>query len=91
MSEQDNDLDDDDDDDDEPFVVVRALYPFSSEDPTSLSFQKDELIQVLTQLESGWWYGYCHDDRGWFPSNYVEDVAQDELDTDSEGASEDEA
>ncbi|CAO3569498.1 unnamed protein product [Mortierella alpina] len=89
----DGDRNDDDnhDDDDEPFVVVRALYPFSSEDPTSLSFQKDELIQVLTQLESGWWYGYCHDDRGWFPSNYVEDVAQDDLETGSEGVSEDEA
>ncbi|KAG0205022.1 hypothetical protein BGX28_003228 [Mortierella sp. GBA30] len=75
----------------EPFIVVRALYPFHSEDPTSLSFQKDELIQVLTQLESGWWYGYCHEDRGWFPSNYVEEVAQEDLEIGSEAASEDEA
>ncbi|KAI8594730.1 SH3 domain-containing protein, partial [Dissophora ornata] len=50
---------------------VRALYPFHSEDMTSLSFQKEELIQVLTQLESGWWYGYSNGCRGWFPSNYV--------------------
>ncbi|KAG0227311.1 hypothetical protein BGX31_007033 [Mortierella sp. GBA43] len=43
--------------------VVRALYPFHSEDITSLSFEKDEYIQVLTQLESGWWYGYCRNEQ----------------------------
>ncbi|KAF9116951.1 hypothetical protein BGX27_008099 [Mortierella sp. AM989] len=77
-------------DEQEPFLVVRALYPFQSEDSTSLSFQKDELIQVLTQLESGWWYGYCRGERGWFPSNYVEIIAQEDFDSASEDPSEDE-
>ncbi|KAF9358379.1 hypothetical protein BGX26_001904 [Mortierella sp. AD094] len=72
----------------ESFLVVRALYPFQSEDSTSLSFQKDELIQVLTQLESGWWYGYCRGERGWFPSNYVEIIAQEDYDSASEEISE---
>ncbi|KAF9319132.1 hypothetical protein BG003_009831 [Podila horticola] len=71
--------DDDDDDENEQFVIVRALYPFESKDPTSLSFEKDALIQVLTQLESGWWYGFCNDERGWFPSNYVQEISEDEL------------
>ncbi|KAG0219916.1 hypothetical protein BGX33_011390, partial [Mortierella sp. NVP41] len=77
-------------DETEPFVVVRALYPFHSEEPSSLSFEREELIQVLTQLESGWWYGFCHGEHGWFPSNYVEEVTQDELDLASEVASDDE-
>lgn len=64
----------------EPFIVVRALYAFHSEDPASLSFQKGELIQVLTQLESGWWYGYCPGARGWFPSNYVQVLSEDSED-----------
>ncbi|KAF9998234.1 hypothetical protein BGZ79_008086 [Entomortierella chlamydospora] len=76
--------------DETEIIVVRALYPFRSEDSTSLSFQKDELIQVLTQLESGWWYGYCHGERGWFPSNYVEIIAQEDYDSVSEEISEDE-
>jgi len=71
--------------------VVRALYPFHSDDNTSLSFEKDELIQVLTQLESGWWYGYCRGERGWFPSNYVELLSQEECDALTEEASEDDA
>ncbi|KAF9364817.1 hypothetical protein BGX34_000282 [Mortierella sp. NVP85] len=69
--------------------VVRALYPFHSDDTTSLSFEKDELIQVLTQLESGWWYGYCRGERGWFPSNYVELLSQEEYDALVEEASDD--
>ncbi|KAK5809783.1 ras guanine nucleotide exchange factor domain-containing protein [Linnemannia elongata] len=77
-------------DETEPFVVVRALYPFHSEEPSSLSFEREELIQVLTQLDSGWWYGFCHGEHGWFPSNYVEEVTQDELDLASEAASDDE-
>jgi hypothetical protein len=77
-------------DETEPFVVVRALYPFHSEEPSSLSFEREELIQVLTQLDSGWWYGFCHGEHGWFPSNYVEEVTQDELDLASEAGSDDE-
>ncbi|KAG0366374.1 hypothetical protein BGZ54_005430 [Gamsiella multidivaricata] len=83
--------DDEEDQGSDSCLVVRALYPFHSEDNTSLSFQKDELIQVLTQLESGWWYGYCREERGWFPSNYVELITHDDIDSASEDASEDEA
>ncbi|KAI8993290.1 ras guanine nucleotide exchange factor domain-containing protein [Pilobolus umbonatus] len=53
---------------------VKALYAFSSTEESSLSFNKDEYIDVLSQLESGWWDGYCNGNRGWFPSNYVEIV-----------------
>ncbi|KAG0342827.1 hypothetical protein BG000_000590 [Podila horticola] len=77
--------------DTDPFIVVRALYPYHSEDTTALSFQQDDLIQVVAQLESGWWYGFCHDARGWFPSNFVEEIVlQDEPDLDSDSTDEDE-
>ncbi|KAI9101686.1 ras guanine nucleotide exchange factor domain-containing protein [Phlyctochytrium arcticum] len=54
--------------------VVRALYDYSGGEESSLLFQKGDVIQVLTQLESGWWDGLCNGERGWFPSNYVSDV-----------------
>ncbi|KAF9321133.1 hypothetical protein BG003_003326 [Podila horticola] len=77
--------------DTDPFIVVRALYPYHSEDTTALSFQQDDLIQVVAQLESGWWYGFCHDARGWFPSNFVEEIVlQDDPDLDSDSTDEDE-
>ncbi|KAF8926002.1 hypothetical protein BGZ58_000282, partial [Dissophora ornata] len=75
-----------------PCVVVRALYPYQSRETAtiSLSFQKDDLIQVVAQLESGWWYGFCNDSRGWFPSNFVEEITQAEDDDDSDHDSDDE-
>jgi son of sevenless-like protein len=36
---------------------VQALYPFRSNDPSSLSFNKDDYIDVLNKLPSGWWDG----------------------------------
>ena len=58
---------------------VRALYDFSSGDTSSLSFERGAVIEVLTQLESGWWDGLMGNDvRGWFPSNYVEMISDEE-------------
>ncbi|KAJ2765813.1 hypothetical protein IWQ56_003950, partial [Coemansia nantahalensis] len=56
-----------------PFFV-RALYSFTSEEASGLSFERDEIIEVLACLESGWWNGVCKNRRGWFPSNYVKQV-----------------
>ncbi|KAI7869234.1 ras guanine nucleotide exchange factor domain-containing protein [Spinellus fusiger] len=55
---------------------VRALYPFHSKEKSSLCFEKNDSIDVLTQLDSGWWDGWCNGARGWFPSNYVEIIQQ---------------
>jgi hypothetical protein len=45
---------------DNPKVVcrVRSLYPFSSPEKSSLSFEKGEEIEVLSQLATGWWDGW---------------------------------
>ncbi|KAL7321682.1 hypothetical protein PS15m_001427 [Mucor circinelloides] len=50
---------------------VQALYPFESNDPSSLRFEEGDYIDVLAKLPSGWWDGWCNGNRGWFPSNYV--------------------
>ncbi|KAG0328733.1 hypothetical protein BG004_002476, partial [Podila humilis] len=70
--------------DDGEVVLVRAMYDFDSEDATNLTFKKDDIIQVLAQLESGWWAGHCQDRQGWFPSNYVELLDEDDLVDDEE-------
>ncbi|WPH01930.1 Hypothetical protein R9X50_00478400 [Acrodontium crateriforme] len=51
-------------------LYVRALYDYDADDRTSLSFRQGDVIQVITQLESGWWDGVINGVRGWFPSNY---------------------
>src|SRR5205823_5073375 len=47
-----------------------ALYKYDAANQEHLSFRQGDIIQVLTQLESGWWEGVINDVRGWFPSNY---------------------
>jgi son of sevenless len=85
-----------------PALYVRALYNYDADDQTSLSFRQGDIIQVLTQLESGWWDGVINDVRGWFPSNYCAVVSgpddpgelgshsHDESDTSADSGAEDE-
>jgi len=60
-------------------VFCRALYDYDSTDASSLSFRRGDIIEVLTRLESGWWDGLLNDERGWFPSNYVAIMSEQEL------------
>jgi hypothetical protein len=58
---------------------VQAEYPFTSPDGSALSFARGDVIEVLTQLESGWWDGLLPGgERGWFPSNYVRRIEDEE-------------
>ncbi|KAJ8501924.1 hypothetical protein ONZ51_g290 [Trametes cubensis] len=56
----------------------RALYDYQTNDASSLSFRRGDIIEVLTRLESGWWDGLLNDERGWFPSNYVTVISDQE-------------
>jgi son of sevenless-like protein len=63
-----------------PALYVRALYDYDADDHTSLSFRQGDVIQVLNQLETGWWDGVIGNVRGWFPSNYCAVITnQDEI------------
>lgn len=73
-------------------MYVRALYDYEADDRTSLSFRQGDIIQVITQLESGWWDGVINGVRGWFPSNYCAVVQRpsDEIDDERNGGEGDE-
>ncbi|ORX62719.1 ras GEF [Hesseltinella vesiculosa] len=68
---------------DQPFDThfVRALHDFfpanAPEDNASgcLFFQRGAIIEVYNRDASGWWDGVCEGLRGWFPSNYVGQLA----------------
>jgi son of sevenless-like protein len=72
----------------QPVMYVRALYDYEADDRTSLSFHEGDIIQVITQLESGWWDGVINGVRGWFPSNYCQVItnSEDGLDGNQDGA-----
>ena len=52
---------------------VLALHDFvpQQQNATCLSFRAGQVIRVFNRDPSGWWDGELHDQRGWFPSNYV--------------------
>ncbi|PFH53392.1 hypothetical protein AMATHDRAFT_1447 [Amanita thiersii Skay4041] len=59
-------------------LFCRALYDYDSQDSSALSFRRGDIIEVLSQQPSGWWDGLLGDERGWFPSNYVVVISEDE-------------
>ncbi|RXK38140.1 hypothetical protein M231_04601 [Tremella mesenterica] len=65
--------------DEEPAYFVRARFDFASSDPSALSFKEGDIIEVIQMLESGWWDGLLNGKRGWFPSNFVQEVDEDEI------------
>ncbi|KAJ3793862.1 hypothetical protein GGU11DRAFT_811634, partial [Lentinula aff. detonsa] len=61
-----------------PSLFCRAKYPYTAQDASALTFTTGSIIEVLTRQESGWWDGMLGDERGWFPSNYVEVISEEE-------------
>ncbi|CAD6226832.1 GSCOCG00005935001-RA-CDS [Cotesia congregata] len=50
---------------------VMALYPHQAQNDDELSFEKGDVIIVLSKQEESWWKGDLNGVCGIFPSNYV--------------------
>ncbi|CAJ0941803.1 unnamed protein product, partial [Mesorhabditis belari] len=52
---------------------ARALWDYQAEDETELSFDPDDEITDIEQVDAGWWRGRAKNGKiGLFPSNYVQ-------------------
>ncbi|EGD79822.1 cortactin [Salpingoeca rosetta] len=51
---------------------ARALYDYQATGEDEISFDPDDVIEDVDQVDEGWWMGTCRDRRGLFPANYVE-------------------
>lgn len=52
---------------------ARALYDYQAADETEITFDPDDIITQVEQIDPGWWTGVAPDgSRGMFPANYVE-------------------
>uniref|UniRef100_A0A0A9VXD6 Rho guanine nucleotide exchange factor 16 n=1 Tax=Lygus hesperus TaxID=30085 RepID=A0A0A9VXD6_LYGHE len=58
-----------------PQVVASHSYP--STQPDELSLQPGDVVNVLTKMADGWFYGerLRDSEKGWFPGNHVTEVA----------------
>jgi hypothetical protein len=52
---------------------ARALYDYQAADETEITFDPDDVITHIEQIDEGWWQGLGPDGTyGLFPANYVE-------------------
>ncbi|XP_039623099.1 unconventional myosin-If [Polypterus senegalus] len=52
----------------------RALYQYVGQDTDELSFNVNDVIDILNEDPSGWWRGRFRGREGLFPGNYVEKI-----------------
>ncbi|KAG7088582.1 hypothetical protein E1B28_012559 [Marasmius oreades] len=69
-----------------PPLFCRALYDYTAQDASALTFRTGDVIEILSQQPSGWWDGLLGDERGWFPSNYVAIISEEEAELQMSGS-----
>uniref|UniRef100_A0A2M4AIN2 Putative drebrin n=1 Tax=Anopheles triannulatus TaxID=58253 RepID=A0A2M4AIN2_9DIPT len=59
--------------DEDNMIRARALYDYQAADDSEISFDPDDIITHIDQIDEGWWQGLAPDGTyGLFPANYVE-------------------
>ncbi|XP_058116502.1 drebrin-like protein [Anopheles ziemanni] len=59
--------------DEDNIIRARALYDYQAADDSEISFDPDDIITHIDQIDEGWWQGLAPDGTyGLFPANYVE-------------------
>ncbi|XP_052705851.1 drebrin-like protein B isoform X6 [Crassostrea angulata] len=54
-------------------LCARAVYDYQASDESEISFDPDQIITNIEQIDEGWWTGMGPDgNHGMFPANYVE-------------------
>eukprot|EP00040_Diaphanoeca_grandis_P028788 m.167216 g.167216 ORF g.167216 m.167216 type:complete len:443 (-) comp31460_c0_seq1:241-1569(-) len=53
-------------------LCARALYDYQAAEDNELTFDPDDIITNIDQLDEGWWSGEFNGSVGLFPANYVE-------------------
>ena len=56
-------------------ISARAKYRYQGNRDDELSLEKGDEVIVMEKEADGWWKGRCGTKIGWFPFNYVEEVA----------------
>ncbi|KAI8478266.1 Unconventional myosin-Ie, partial [Branchiostoma belcheri] len=52
----------------------KALWAYDAQDTDELSFNADDVIEIVNEDSSGWWRGRIRGKEGLFPGNYVQKV-----------------
>jgi hypothetical protein len=53
----------------------KAVFDYEKGAEGEISFQEGDIIYIRLKDESGWWQGELGESVGWFPANFVEEIA----------------
>jgi len=53
-------------------MTAIAIYDYQAADTDEISFDPDDVITHIEQIDEGWWRGWCGGQYGLFPANYVQ-------------------
>ncbi|CAG0896732.1 unnamed protein product [Cyprideis torosa] len=66
---------------------ARCLYDYQAADDTELTFDPDDIITYIEQVDEGWWIGTGPNGKyGLFPANYVEVIDDSHLQNQDPGS-----
>ena len=52
--------------------LIHVYFVSNAADDDELTFDPEEVITNIEQIDPGWWRGTCRGKTGIFPANYVE-------------------
>ncbi|XP_071528576.1 SH3 domain-containing kinase-binding protein 1-like isoform X4 [Panulirus ornatus] len=59
----------------------RVVFSYAPQHDDELALCVGQTITILQEVEEGWWKGVLDGQVGMFPSNFVEDVSDEDIDT----------
>lgn len=52
----------------------QAMHSYEARSANELGFQPGDIITIVTKDPGGWWEGELNGQRGWLPSNFVQEI-----------------
>ena len=59
-------------------MKARVTFDYDAQDDDELSLKVGDIISVLREEEKGWWEGQLADKTGFFPSNFVQLIYEED-------------
>lgn len=56
---------------------ARVIYSYTPVCDDELELEVDDVVEVLNEVEEGWWMGSVNGKKGVFPSNFVVEQAEE--------------
>ena len=53
---------------------AKCVFDYEAENDDELTLAEGDIVNITSQEDEGWWEGELNGKKGWFPSNFVEEI-----------------